>query len=122
MKSTASLDAGTLTMILGTIALLGFGQVLFKSAATGLELSNPRSLLSFQLVAALAVYGFATLAWLVVLSRVPLVIAFPFYGLGFLLVPLMAWALLNEPLRWQTLVGGAIILVGIVVSSLGARK
>lgn len=117
MQASQNLTPATVVMILGTVLMLGIGQVLFKVAASSLQLSEVRSYLSVPLLAALLIYGLATLAWLVVLSRVPLSSAFPFYGLGFFIVPLLSVVLLSEPFRWSTFVGGAIIAVGIVVSA-----
>ena len=77
-------------MILGTIVLLSLGQVLFKSASTQLVVQQPMSWLSLPLLGALVIYAIATLLWLLVLTRVPLSFAFPFYGLAFLLVPVLA--------------------------------
>nr|WP_255527416.1 MULTISPECIES: EamA family transporter [unclassified Luteimonas] len=105
-----------MALIVCTIAMLSFGQVLFKTASSHLVLSQPSTWLTVPLVAALAIYGLATVTWLVVLSRVPLSFAFPFYGLSFLLVPVAAAIFLGEPLRWQTLAGGLVILMGIALT------
>ena len=113
-------DLTTMTLLLATIAVLAGGQVLFKLSANGLQLGDPRTFLSFPLVAALGIYGVATLMWLVVLTRLPLSVAFPFYGLTFLLVPLLAWLFLGEPLRIQTLVGGVVIIIGVAICAKGA--
>lgn len=42
-------------------------------------------------------------------------------GLAFLIVPVLAWALLGEPLTWQTLAGGARILAGVALASTGGK-
>ncbi|HQY50201.1 MAG TPA: EamA family transporter [Thermomonas sp.] len=110
-----------LLLILGTIVLLSLGQVLFKSASSQLVVQQPMSWLSLPLLGALVIYAIATLLWLLVLSRVPLSFAFPFYGLAFLLVPVLAALVLGEALRWQVLVGGAVILCGIAITAWGAR-
>lgn len=117
MNDHAGLNATTIAMIVGTIAMLAAGQVLFKYAAGSLDFANLRSLVSLPLFAALCVYALATLAWLAVLARVPLSEAFPFYGLGFLLVPMLSVLILGEKFRYSTLVGGSIIIVGIIVST-----
>lgn len=117
MNEDASLNLTTVTMIVGTIAMLAAGQVLFKYAATSLNFSDPRTFLSLPLVTAFAVYTVATFAWLAVLTRVPLSVAFPFYGLGFIFVPLLSVLILGEKFRISTLLGGGIILAGIVISS-----
>ena len=112
-------DLTTMTLLLATIAVLAGGQVLFKLSANGLQLGDPRTFLSVPLVAALGIYGVATLMWLVVLTRLPLSVAFPFYGLTFLLVPILAWLFLGEPLRIQTLVGGVVIIIGVAICAKG---
>jgi drug/metabolite transporter (DMT)-like permease len=110
-----------LLLILSTIVLLSLGQVLFKSASSQLVVQQPMSWLSLPLLGALVIYALATLLWLLVLSRVPLSFAFPFYGLAFLLVPVLAAVVLGEVLRWQVLVGGAVILCGIAITAWGVR-
>lgn len=119
---TSGMSLGTLSLVIGTIVLLSAGQVLFKFAASGLNISRPMSLLSIPLLAALAIYGIATLAWLFVLSKVPLSVAYPYYGLGFLVVPLLSWLILNEPLRPSVLIGGIVIAIGVVITSLGTSS
>ena len=110
-----------LLLILSTIVLLSLVQVLFKSASSQLVVQQPMSWLSLPLLGALVIYALATLLWLLVLSRVPLSFAFPFYGLAFLLVPVLAAVVLGEVLRWQVLVGGAVILCGIAITAWGVR-
>lgn len=117
MNDSAGLTLTTTAMILGTIAMLAAGQVLFKYAATTLDFGNLRSFFSLSLIAILAIYAFATLAWLAVLARVPLSTAFPFYGLGFILVPLLSVLILGEKFRYSTMVGGITIMIGVIVST-----
>lgn len=114
------LDMPTLLLLLGTILVLAAGQILFKFAANGLQFGQPRTLLSLPLLAALTVYALATLMWLMVLTRLPLSVAFPFYGLTFLLVPVLASIFLGETLRMQTLLGGLVILVGVTICARGS--
>lgn len=116
------LTVGNMGLILGTILMLSLGQVLFKTASSQLDLSQPSTWISLPLAVALTVYGLATVAWLVVLSRVPLSFAFPFYGLAFLFVPALAAVFLREPLRWPVLLGGVVILCGIAITSWGSRS
>lgn len=121
-RSLFVIEPAMIALILGTIVLLALGQVLFKFAAVGIQFSQPRTLFSLSLIIALTVYGIATVAWLAVLARVPLSLAFPFYGLTFLLVPLLAWMILKEPIRPQVLWGGLLIMMGVVVSSIGDHR
>ncbi len=121
MSKAEFITPANLLLILGTILLLSLGQVLFKAASSQIVVGQPMSWMSLPLLGALMIYGIATLMWLLVLSRVPLSFAFPFYGLAFLLVPMLAALLLQEPLRWPVLLGGAVILCGIAITSWGAR-
>lgn len=117
MNGSAGLTPSALAMILGTIAMLAAGQVLFKYAAASIDFGNVRTFFSWTLILALAVYAAATLSWLAVLARVPLSVAFPFYGLSFILVPVLSVIILGEKLRYSTLVGGTVILLGVLISS-----
>ena len=98
---------------------ISLGQMLFKKAALAISSATHWQQWAFNgwLIAALALYGITTLAWVWVLRHAPLHLAYPFMGLAFLIVPLLAWAFLGEPLTWQTLVGGALILAGVSLAS-----
>ena len=106
-------------LLAATLLLLSLGQILFKLASKGISFGDPRSLLSPSLLSGLFVYGLATIMWILVLKRLPLSLAFPFYGLTFLLVPLLAHFLIGEKIGYQTLLGGGIIMFGVFVTSWG---
>jgi drug/metabolite transporter (DMT)-like permease len=109
-----------LVALVSVIGLLAAGQILFKHAAIGIRWEQPATLLSWPLFIALLVYALATVGWVFILSRLPLSVAFPFYGLTFLIVPVLAWFFLQEPMRMQTMLGGVLIMIGVVVSTAGA--
>jgi drug/metabolite transporter (DMT)-like permease len=117
MTTPARIDPGALILVLGTVLALSIGQVLFKLAAEDLQFNEPRTFLSLRLASALVVYMLATIMWLGVLSKLPLSIAFPFYGLTFLLIPVLSAIWLDEPLRIDALIGGALIMLGVAVSA-----
>lgn len=113
------------TLIFATIMCvvgISVGQMLFKKAATALSVTPGWQAWAFNgwLLAALALYGVTTIAWVYVLRFVPLHLAYPFMGLAFLIVPCLGWLFLNEPIRWPTILGGALILAGIAVTSRAA--
>jgi drug/metabolite transporter (DMT)-like permease len=65
----------------------------------------------------LGLYVLGAMAWLTVLSRVPLSFAYPILALSYAIVPVLAWMLLGEEvpsLRW---VGIATICLGIFLVS-----
>jgi len=121
----ASMDARMpvrwLLLTLLCVALIAAGQLLFKSAAgqwriDGWSWATLRSFLAPTLMLALTVYGMTTVPWVLILRALPLTGAFPFYSLVFLLVPVLAHFVLGEPLSWNAMVGGAVIVLGVAVA------
>ena len=103
-------------IILLTVFLLSVGQVLFKLAAMDMKNIDIPSLFQPKLILALCVYAIATVFWIFVLRHTPLRIAYPFVGLAFLVVPVLSWFFMHEPINLKTIVGGAVILIGIWIS------
>lgn len=110
-----ALILSTLACVLG----ISIGQLLFKKAAAALPavFSLPALLHNGWLFAALALYGITTLGWIWVLRHAPLHLAYPFMGLCFLIIPTLSWLFLGEPLHWQTLAGGVLIMAGVALAS-----
>ena len=98
---------------------ISLGQMLFKKAALAISSATHWQQWAFNgwLIAALALYGITTLAWVWVLRHAPLHLAYPFMGLAFLIVPCLGWLFLGEPIRMTTLIGGALILAGITITA-----
>ncbi len=70
----------------------------------------------------LFLFGISSLFWLVVLSRVPLSVAYPFVGLSYVIIVFLARFALHEqvpPLRWA---GVTLVSLGIVVVGLSFRR
>jgi drug/metabolite transporter (DMT)-like permease len=91
------------------------GQLLFKLAA---QRVTPGAALAHQLIevagnawflAALALYGALTLAWVWILTFTPLSRAYPFVALAFAITPLLGAWLFVEPIGWR-LVGGIVVI------------
>jgi small multidrug resistance pump len=90
--------------------LLGIvGQIVLKSAAVGAP-SLGAQFLNPLTIAGLAVYGFAALAYVAALNRIPVSIAFPSVAASYAVVAVIAHFLWNEPLGWAQL--GGIVLIG----------
>lgn len=112
-----SIKISLLTLL--CVVCISIGQLLFKKAALALP-PEPLVLdwlLNGWLIASLALYGLTTLGWVWILRYVPLNLAYPFMGLAFLVVPILAWLLLGESLQWRTLVGGMLIIAGVAIAS-----
>ena len=108
-----------LAFIILTVLALSVGQILFKLASSGFELSGAGligSVLNARLVLALLVYAFATIMWLLVLRSTPLRVAYPFAALAFFIVPVLAHFLLGEKVGWNTFAGAGLIAGGVWIS------
>jgi drug/metabolite transporter (DMT)-like permease len=65
------------------------------------------------LLGGLACYGLSVLLWIYVLSRAEASYAYPFLGLGFVLVAVAGWLLLGEDLSPQRLGATLVIMAGV---------
>jgi len=102
------------------------GQALFKRV--GLSMRGQPLLDGFLMIAcqpalyvALGVYGVATLMWIWILSRVPLMVAYPWVAISVVIVPVLGWLVFDErivPIFW---LGIGLILVGLFLTQVAAQ-
>lgn len=111
----------TLYVVLALVCVTGIsvGQILFKKASFLLTDTSDWSvwLLNGWLWTAAFLYGTMTLLWTWLLRHLPLHTAYPFMGLSFLIVPVLARLFLSEPLGWRTIAGGLLILTGVTLAA-----
>ena len=103
------------------VVMIAVGQLMFKGAAAqwkvdGISWSTVASFLSPLMIAALVLYGAATVLWVYVLRTVPLSAAYAIFALAFLIVPLLAHFVLGEPLTRNVIIGGVVIVAGILIA------
>ncbi len=108
------------TLALFTL-FLACGQIFFKQV--GLAIRNqpmPVALLSMArqpaLYAALTLYGISTLLWIWILSRVPLMQAYPWVAANVAIVPLIGWFAFGERVTPAFWLGIALIMTGILLT------
>lgn len=107
--------------------LLALGQMLFKVAASMLPpLSTLAGIMALSVnpwfYLALALYGSATLLWILILQDVPLSLAYPFVALGFVIIPLASFLIFKEPLNIYYGLGVACIIGGLgLITVLGGK-
>ena len=113
-----SIQLSQILPVLLAVIGLSIGQILFKLAAAQMTSVREalKSVVSGWMLVALIVYAVATLLWVYALRTLPLRVADPFVALAYLTGPLLAHFFLNEPLQVRTLIGAAIIILGILVS------
>ena len=102
---------------LGCVCVIATGQLLFKLASGHLDfrhpLADPQGLALLGL--ALAIYGAATLVWVMVLKHSPLSRVYPLMALSFVLTPLGGMVFLKEPISSGYWAGVGLILAGLAV-------
>ena len=95
---------------IGSAEVAAFGEYVGRAAR------EPRLWLGMFL------FGVSGMFWLVVLSRVPLSLAYPFVGLSYVAVVLLSRFILGEQvpaLRW---IGVLVVAAGLVIIGLSARS
>ena len=127
-------DPVSLSMALFAALLAVVGQMLLKIAMSkvgiiGLvTLTNPSELIWLLLIQPLlwiaaGVYAIGFLIWLVVLSRIPLSVAYPTLATTYIFIPMASALLLGETINSRQWVGMVFIVVGVIlVSVLSANK
>jgi multidrug transporter EmrE-like cation transporter len=106
-----------------SVALNASAQILLRwgaqrgfAVADGASLSAQiATLLRPGVIAGLACYAISVVIWIYVLSRAEASFAYPFLGLGFVLVSLAGWQFLGEPLTIQRVAGTLLVSVGVFV-------
>jgi len=120
MNST-TINLVSLFVVSGALAA---GQILFKRLGLSLQGQELISgLLSLarnpQLYLALAIYGFATILWIWVLSRIPLTRAYPWIAATTAVIPLLGWLVFDERVAGQYWIGLLLIIAGLALTQYG---
>ena len=113
-----NLSLPVLSLLLATPFMIAIGQVLFKVTSQRLvdnEGEFYTVLFDPIMIAALAIYGSATLLWIYVLKTVPLSYAYSFMAMTFVLVPIMAYFWLGDAITLRYAGGAACIIAGLLI-------
>lgn len=123
------MSAKALMLILGSVALSAFAQIMLKvgmgteaarqALAQGSAWRGHLSVLLIPAVAAgLAAYGASALLWLRVLAEVEVSKAYPFVALAIVATMALGAIVLGESVPMLRIAGAALIVVGIVLVGL----
>ena len=64
-------------------------------------------------IGGIATYGFTTMIWLVILSRVKLSVAYPIISLGYVMSIFFSWILFKESIPKIRVLGAVMICIGV---------
>lgn len=111
-----------LCVILVTVFMSACAQLLLKSGMNRVEASGGlwadgamsllAALLSPFVLGGLLIYGVSVLAWLWVLSKVDLSVAYPFVGMSFIFTFVFGVFLLGESVNLYKVIGTLMIILG----------
>ncbi|MEC0240354.1 EamA family transporter [Paenibacillus dokdonensis] len=106
-------------LLLLNIMLLVAGQIVWKmglQAQSGLHVSSLLSVVFSPLILlGLALYAIATGLWFVVLSRLPLSLAYPLQSLAYAIGIFAAWYIFGESIPLNRWIGAGVIVMGAVI-------
>ena len=73
-------------------------------------------------VGGILLYAISAVFWLVVLSRVPLSVAYPIVAVGYVVVVVYSRFVFKEPVRAVAWVGLVFIVIGVSITALGLKE
>lgn len=114
---------GLIAVILVSVALNAMAQILLRlGARSGVQPVDgwtPAAIVEVLfrpgIIGGLGCYAISLIVWIYVLSRAEASFAYPFLGLGFLVVSFAAWQVLGEPLTAYRLAGTLMVSAGVLV-------
>lgn len=120
----------SIALILFSIALALGGQFLLKSGMNQVGQIGGGSIAYYKamlfktfinpyVIVGLLLYALSSVFWLIVLSRVDLSFAYPFLGIGYLIIMFISWRYLHEPMSALRIAGAVLIGLGVVLISRG---
>jgi multidrug transporter EmrE-like cation transporter len=117
VASVSLATAGHLTLktAMNRVGRIGTVQVSEPLKTVGKAAQEPRLWLG------LALFGVSAMFWLVVLSRVPLSVAYPFAGLSYIVIVILDRLLLDEPVPTLRFVGAAVVAIGIALIGISSQ-
>lgn len=124
--NTVAMNTRFVPLILGTVALSAAAQFLLKlgmssqsvqqTLANGIWTDLIRTVGSnVYVILGLVAYGLSAAAWLLVLARTDLSVAYPFVALGFILTLVFGALYLGEPVGIVRTVGTLLVCAGVYV-------
>jgi multidrug transporter EmrE-like cation transporter len=122
----STLERSTFVLVLVSVLLSSIAQLVLKegmssatvqmAGAQGVNLRLALAIaLNYKILCGLLIYFASAAVWLFVLARIPVGLAYPFVGLGFVLTMLLAWLLRGETPSAMQVLGTLTICLGVTL-------
>jgi multidrug transporter EmrE-like cation transporter len=106
----------TLKAAMNRIGRIGSAEVAAAGDTIARALKEPRLWLGLTL------FGISSVFWMIVLSRVPLSVAYPFVGISYIVIVLAARFALHEQVPAMRWIGVLVVAAGITIIGLSFRR
>lgn len=124
-----NLTLRSFALLMFSLILGSFGQICMKTGLMHNPIDKGSSMFTALTNTALAflrpwillgilLYVLSTFTWLLLISRVRLSVAYPMISISYVLVMVLSYLLLHEPVRWAFALAG-LVLIGGGVSFIG---
>jgi multidrug transporter EmrE-like cation transporter len=110
-----------LALLFVAIALGAAGQVLLKSGLRQLGTRPPPEVVIKSIVSngrvfgGFACYGLSSILYILALSRLDLSYAYPMVAVSYVLVAVLSWRFLAEPIPALRVAGLAVVMLGVII-------
>jgi multidrug transporter EmrE-like cation transporter len=123
-EANFSVSLTTFMLVLSSVSLAAIAQILLRKAMLVINAGPPflgplnlilALLTNVFLGAGMVSYGLSLGLWLIVLSRLPVSIAYPMGSIGYILAAFIGVLFLGEPIGISRILGILLICVGVFV-------
>ncbi len=130
MRKTYEMNLTLITLILCSILLSSFAQIVLKigmsntNVLAAIQSSNALEIIkaiatNISVIGGLGLYFASAAVWLLVLAKVDVSFAYPFVGLGFIITMLLAFFINGEVLSITKVIGTLCIALGVAIIAQG---
>jgi len=102
-------------LILGSIFLGAFAQVLMKIGTSKIQLNIISIFTNCYIITGLFFYAFSAVLWIFAISKVQLSIAYPMVSLGYIIVFVLCYFILGESISLLRIIGILTIIIGVII-------
>lgn len=99
--------------------MLGIGQTLWKTGIKEVSLGSVREIIALLLnkymLAGILVYITSTFYWFTIIKKFEITKVYPLQSMSYIIVLLLGYFILKEPITKSTLVGTLVIVLGVFI-------
>ncbi len=106
-----------ISVILGSIAQLTLKSGMNQIGSINLNTEIIKALLNPLVITGLMIYAVSSITWVMILSKSEVSYAYPFASLGYVIVAILGWLVMNETINLLRIIGISVIITGVIIVS-----